>query len=54
VKNRDAEQMMRYYWETTSRVVPSDAILGALSESGFSKVWSTTRFGFLRDYHAVK
>lgn len=53
-RNRDTEQMMRYYWETTATSVSEPTILDSLGEAGFSKVWSTTRFGMLRDYHAVK
>jgi demethylmenaquinone methyltransferase/2-methoxy-6-polyprenyl-1,4-benzoquinol methylase len=53
-RNRDTETMMRYYWETTAASVSPEAIIEALSAAGFSNVWTTTRFGMLRDYHAAK
>lgn len=53
-RSRDAERLMRYYWDTTEQSVPPETILDALRSVGFRDVKRDVHFGVLTEYHAVK
>jgi len=50
--NRDAETVMRYFWDTIDRCVPASDILRALAEAGFESPTRTLTFGTLAEYTA--
>ncbi|MDH4186836.1 MAG: class I SAM-dependent methyltransferase [Nitrospira sp.] len=53
--NRDMKTLMEYWWDTTEFCVPSETILDALQEVGFTDGSLHELFnGLLRDYRAVK
>lgn len=53
--NRDLRTLMRYWWDTTEFCVPSDTILNAMGEVGFTRLRVRTLFGgLIRDYSGVK
>jgi demethylmenaquinone methyltransferase/2-methoxy-6-polyprenyl-1,4-benzoquinol methylase len=51
-KNRDAETVMRYFWDTIDRCVPAEEILAALADAGFEQPRRTTQLGMLAEYTA--
>lgn len=53
-RSRDAERMMRYYWETTKSCVPPETIMEALRSVGFTEVKRAVRYGALTEYLATK
>ncbi len=50
--NRDAETVMRYFWDTIDRCVPASDILRALAEAGFESPRRTLKLGMLAEYVA--
>jgi len=52
--SKDAEDLLKYYWETIEACVPPELILEALSGSGFNQVKRDSLFGMLSEYTAVK
>ncbi len=52
--SRDAERMMRYYWDTTASCVSPETILDALRAAGFRDVRRDLQFGIFSEYHATK
>lgn len=52
--NRDAREMMIYYWETIHACVPPEKILTALRESGFSDVLRRVELGLFSAYQGRK
>ena len=52
--NPDAPLLMTYYWDTIEECVPPEAILAALSHTGFVNVEHRMRAGCLSEYVAVK
>ncbi|MBV9494589.1 MAG: class I SAM-dependent methyltransferase [Acidobacteria bacterium] len=52
--SRDAEQMMRYYWDTTEQCVPPATILAALRDAGFREVRRDVQWSMLCEYHGVR
>lgn len=53
-RNRDAQKMMRYYWETMDAVVPPAAIMEALRTAGFTQVRRQVVGRILSEYTATK
>jgi demethylmenaquinone methyltransferase/2-methoxy-6-polyprenyl-1,4-benzoquinol methylase len=53
-RNRDAQKMMRYYWETMDAVVPPESILQAMHASGFSSVHRHVVGRIFSEYTGVK
>ncbi|HEV7921063.1 MAG TPA: class I SAM-dependent methyltransferase [Thermoanaerobaculia bacterium] len=53
-RSRDAEQMMRYYWDTTANCVPPATIMQALRDAGFRDVRRDVQWGMLCEYHGVR
>lgn len=53
-RSRDAEQMMRYYWDTTANCVPPNTIMDALQDAGFHGVRRDVQWGLLCEYHGVR
>jgi demethylmenaquinone methyltransferase/2-methoxy-6-polyprenyl-1,4-benzoquinol methylase len=53
-RNRDAQKMMRYYWETMDAVVPPEAILDALRVVGFDQVSRHVVGRIFSEYTATK
>jgi demethylmenaquinone methyltransferase / 2-methoxy-6-polyprenyl-1,4-benzoquinol methylase len=51
---REAETLMRYYWETIEHCVAPDVILQALRDAGFREVACHTEFGLFGAYVARK
>ena len=52
--SRDAQKMMRYYWETMDAVVPPESILAALGTVGFTDVRRHVVGSFFSEYTATK
>jgi demethylmenaquinone methyltransferase / 2-methoxy-6-polyprenyl-1,4-benzoquinol methylase len=52
--NRDAETVMRYFWDTIDRCVPAGEILGALGAAGFESPRRTLKLGALAEYVACR
>lgn len=50
--NRDAETVMRYFWDTIDRCVPGPEILRALGAAGFVEPRRAVRLGILAEYTA--
>ena len=53
-RNRHAQVLTRYYWDTIATCVPPDVILESLRRSGFVDVERRVFGGFLSEYLAVK
>jgi demethylmenaquinone methyltransferase/2-methoxy-6-polyprenyl-1,4-benzoquinol methylase len=53
-RSRDAQAMMRYYWETMDACVPPDTVLEALRKAGFGEVRRVKMLGLFSEYVAVK
>jgi len=51
---RQAETLMRYYWDTIESCVPPETILTALRASGLRDAHSATEFGLFRTYTATR
>jgi demethylmenaquinone methyltransferase/2-methoxy-6-polyprenyl-1,4-benzoquinol methylase len=52
-RNRPAELLMKYFWDTIDQCVPPETILGTLRESGFGVVRRRVYAGFMSEYVAV-
>ncbi|HMR32231.1 MAG TPA: class I SAM-dependent methyltransferase [Geminicoccaceae bacterium] len=48
--SRDAEELMRYHWDTVESCVPPEAILAAMRHAGFADARTEAQFGLLRAY----
>ncbi len=53
-RSRDAELMMRYFWETMDGCVRPEAILAALGAAGFAEPRRTCLLRLFSEYAAVK
>ncbi len=53
-RSNEAQDMMRYYWETMDTCVPPSAVLGALAAAGFTAVKRDAALGLFSEYSAVK
>lgn len=53
-RNRDAQKMMRYYWETMDAAVAPATILAALRSAGFTDTRRSVLGGVFSEYTAVK
>jgi demethylmenaquinone methyltransferase / 2-methoxy-6-polyprenyl-1,4-benzoquinol methylase len=53
-RNRDAELLMRYFWETIQTCVPPERILAALDGAGFVHTRRTLALGLFSEYTARK
>ncbi len=53
-RSRDAQELMRYYWDTIEACVPPATILDALEKAGFQNVQRNVLHGMLSEYVAVK
>jgi demethylmenaquinone methyltransferase/2-methoxy-6-polyprenyl-1,4-benzoquinol methylase len=53
-RSEDAEDLVKYYWETIEACVPPELILEALTRVGFKQVKRDSRFGVVSEYSAVK
>jgi demethylmenaquinone methyltransferase / 2-methoxy-6-polyprenyl-1,4-benzoquinol methylase len=51
---RQAETLMRYYWDTIENCIPSETILAALQAAGFRDARCTTEFGVFKTYTATR
>jgi demethylmenaquinone methyltransferase/2-methoxy-6-polyprenyl-1,4-benzoquinol methylase len=49
-RNRQAERLMRYFWDTIAACVPPEEILAALSCAGFGDVRRTVVLGIFSEY----
>jgi len=47
---KEAQTLMRYYWDTIERCVPPQTILQALTNAGFTEVRCDMEFNILRAY----
>jgi len=50
----DAQELMRYYWETIEHCVPPRTIMGAMQAAGLVQVKRRVNFGIFSEYHASK
>jgi demethylmenaquinone methyltransferase/2-methoxy-6-polyprenyl-1,4-benzoquinol methylase len=53
-RSRDAQLLMRYYWDTIEGCVPPEQILAALEAAGFEQVQRHVIFGIFSEYTGVK
>ncbi len=53
-RNRHAQVLMTYYWETIEQCVPPETILQALVEAGFDHVDRFVSLGVFSEYTATK
>jgi demethylmenaquinone methyltransferase/2-methoxy-6-polyprenyl-1,4-benzoquinol methylase len=51
---RQAETLMRYYWDTIESCVPPQTILAALQASGFRNATCVSEFGVFKTYTATR
>ena len=51
-RDKDAQVLMSYYWDTIEQCVPPGLILDALNEVGFTEVRRDVRMGVLGEYSA--
>lgn len=51
---RQAETLMRYYWDTIESCVPPETILAALRASGFRDVTCMSELGLFKTYMATR
>ncbi len=49
-RSRDAQVLMRYYWDTIENCVPPKTILAALENAGFEQVERTAVMGIFSEY----
>jgi demethylmenaquinone methyltransferase/2-methoxy-6-polyprenyl-1,4-benzoquinol methylase len=49
-RNRNAQVLMRYFWDTIEACVPAQRILGALDDAGFEEVQRTLAIGLFSEY----
>ena len=52
--NRDAPELMRYYWDTIEACVAPRAIMAAIAEAGFIEVHRHVELGIFSEYRARK
>lgn len=52
-RSRDAQTLMRYYWDTIENCVPPETILNALRNAGFEQVERHVVFGIFSEYTGV-
>jgi demethylmenaquinone methyltransferase/2-methoxy-6-polyprenyl-1,4-benzoquinol methylase len=48
--DRDAQLLMRYFWDTIENCVPPETILAALARAGFAEVKRNAVFGIFSEY----
>jgi demethylmenaquinone methyltransferase/2-methoxy-6-polyprenyl-1,4-benzoquinol methylase len=53
-RNRDAGQLLKFYWATIAECVPPKIILAALASSGLTQVERRKTGSLLSDYFAIK
>jgi demethylmenaquinone methyltransferase/2-methoxy-6-polyprenyl-1,4-benzoquinol methylase len=53
-RNRDAQLLMRYFWETIQMCVPPEKIMNSLKEAGFVTVRRLLALGLFSEYLACK
>jgi demethylmenaquinone methyltransferase/2-methoxy-6-polyprenyl-1,4-benzoquinol methylase len=53
-RSRDAQELMRYYWDTIDTCVPPAIILEALARAGFEQPRREVLYGMFSEYQAVK
>lgn len=53
-RSRDAQVLMRYYWDTIDNCVAPERILDALREAGFEQVHRHVIFGIFSEYTGVR
>lgn len=53
-RNRDAQLLMRYFWETIETCVPPEKIMTSLKEAGFVQVKRLLAIGLFSEYLACK
>ena len=53
-RDRHAQVLTRYYWDTIDACVPPETVVDVLRQSGFADVRRTVFGGFLSEYTAVK
>ena len=53
-RNRDAETLMSYFWDTVEFCVPPQTIMASLRQAGFSEVSRRVVAGIFSEYRAVK
>lgn len=53
-RSADAEQLMRYYWDTIDQCVPPEIILEALRQAGFQNPSRHVAMGIFSEYSATK
>lgn len=53
-RSRDAQELMRYYWDTIDSCVPPATILAALARAGFEQPRREVLYGMFSEYQAVK
>ncbi len=51
---RQAETLMRYYWDTIDNCVPPETIMAALQASGFHSVACVSELGWFKTYTATR
>jgi len=52
-RSRDAQVLMRYYWDTIENCVPPETILDALGRAGFEQVERKVIFGMFSEYSGL-
>lgn len=52
-RSPEAQELMRYYWDTIENCVPPETILEALEAAGFSQVSRHTVLGIFSEYSGV-
>ncbi len=53
-RNRDAESLMSYFWDTVEHCVPPATILEALRQAGFTDVRRRVQAGIFSEYRATR
>jgi demethylmenaquinone methyltransferase/2-methoxy-6-polyprenyl-1,4-benzoquinol methylase len=53
-RSREAEELMRYYWDTIEACVPPAEILSALEAAGFKDVKRHVLNGMFSEYSAIR
>ncbi len=54
VRDKNAQLLMSYYWDTIEQCVPPQMILEALEAAGFEKVKRNVQFGVFSEYTASR
>lgn len=49
-RNRDAEVLMRYFWDTIDTCIPPERIMTAMDDTGFEEVQRTLAIGLFSEY----